>query len=344
MSIISMKRYMGDAPDDTTFRRTISNLMQAMVLHAVRGDHSDYEKFRADSDEIDAAAPADAGAEDLLKLAHAAIEKLAEYNRRTSHLIHLQGAELHKMIGMLTDTVIEVGSCGDQSSKRLKAIERQLGETVALQDVKSLRESLRECLSNLREEADRQRSEAEAASARMREHLGSARDRVQHLTEGQGERCKVTGLPLQEEAEIAMANALERPHGQGYVAAFLVDRIQVVNLRFGYAVGDRLVAEVARSVRRELTERDRLFRWRGPGLVALIDRDERVDVIRRQMARASVISKAQMFQIGQREVMVPVSASWRLFPLTAPLKSVLSRVQHFICEGPAAATPGNTPW
>ncbi|HML16974.1 MAG TPA: diguanylate cyclase [Bryobacteraceae bacterium] len=337
MSIISLRRYMNESQEDLVFRRTISTLMQGMVLHAVQGDPSAHEKLQAAIDEIDAGLPDSAYAEEVLNAAGIAIQRLAEYNDRTSRFIGLQSAELHHMIAMLTDTVISVGSCTEYSTERLKEIEQQLEQAVALDEVQQLKRRLGECLASLREESARQKAEAAAASSWMREQLASARYRVEHLAQGCGEIDQLTGLPAQVDAEIAIADALEHPNRRTYLAAFLADRIQAVNLRFGYAVGDRLLAAVAQMVRSQLSGQDRLFRWRGPGVVALIDRYESLELIRAQMARASVSPTQQMFEIEGRQVMIPVSAAWCLFPLNSPLDVIIQRVHSFIAGTPAEA-------
>lgn len=337
MPIISLKRYMNESKEDVIFRRTISVLMQGMVLHAVRGDRVDHERLNAAFEQIDAGLPDDADASELLKVAAVAIQKLAEHNDRTTRFIQLQSTELHNMIGMLAETVIGLGSWAENSSVHLKEIEQQIKQAGALDQVQQIKHRLGECLANLREESNRQKAEACAASTKMQESLSRAQEGIRPLAEG-GEIDKVTGLPMQADAENAIADAIEHPNGRMYVAAFLADRIQAINLRFGFAVGDRLLAAVAQSVRSQLSGRDRLFRWRGPAVVGLLERRESIDLIRGQMARASVAPKEQMFDVGGRQVLIPVSAAWCLFSLNQPLETVLDRIEHFVAGTRAEAS------
>ena len=62
-----------------------------------------------------------------------------------------------------------------------------------------------------------------------------------------------------------------------------------------------------------------------------------MELIRGQMARASVASKQQTFDVGGRQVLIPVSAAWCLFPVTQTLEAVIERLQTFIAGTGAEA-------
>ena len=117
---------------------------------------------------------------------------------------------------MLTETLISIGSGAEQSSDHLKEIEHQIRQAGALDEVQQIKHRLGECLASLREEAARQKAEASAASAKMREHLGRAHDSLQPSAVAR-ELDKLTGLPAQADAEIAIADALEHPNGRMYL-------------------------------------------------------------------------------------------------------------------------------
>jgi GGDEF domain-containing protein len=330
MSLTTLKAYLTGTEEAGMFRRVISLLLQGISLHAVEGDRADYDRFRSDFDRIQASLGKDSSGQELLVAAGAANQALADYGQRTTRFIRQQGAVLHNMISMLTETMVSIGAGSESSAEHLQAIEKELARAVVIEDVQTLKLRLAECLKNLREEVARQKVQAQAQARQIQQHLEHARDCAQDTPDVDGEIDPTTGLRTRSAAKSAFHAALQRP-GRKYVVAAVVNRIQSVNRRFGYAVGDRLLKTVSDLFGGTLAKTDRLFRWRGPALVALLEREEPIDVVQAEIRRISAKRIEGALEIGEG-VLLPVSASWQVLPLNASAGDTAKAIENFIAS------------
>jgi GGDEF domain-containing protein len=110
-----------------------------------------------------------------------------------------------------------------------------------------------------------------------------------------------------------------------------VNRIQSVNRRFGYAVGDRLLKTVSDHFGGTLVKTDRLFRWRGPALVALLEREEPIDVVQTEIRRISAKRIEGALEVGEG-VLLPVSACWLVLPLNTSAGDMAKSIENFIAS------------
>ena len=345
MSFVTLTRYLtGPGEEQATFRRVISLLLQGMTLHAVQGDTADFESFRDDFNRIQTEASEEVPAQELLVAAGAAVQALSDHNQRTTRFIHRQGVELQNMISMLAQTVITIGDVSQRSSHRLMEIEKQMEGASAIEDVQSLKLRLGECLTSLREEAGRQKSDAQSRAAAIERQLENSRDRVgsllpvaagidtltrlpdQAMEEGID---TLTGLPNQATAEAAFHEAAQKA-GPTYVVTAVVNRIQAVNIRYGNAVGDQVIKALADSIRTHLSGQDLLFRWRGPAIVALIERHETIDAVWTDIRRISGQRLEKTFEVSGRQVLIPISAAWSVIELIPPVADAFRSVQTFV--------------
>jgi len=124
----------------------------------------------------------------------------------------------------------------------------------------------------------------------------------------------LAGLPGRAEAEEIIREALRRG-SPIFAAVFLVDRINVVNDCFGYALGDRLLLEFHQQLKAKLPAKDSICRWSGTCFVALIERRtslERVEAeIRHLVAQEAEIA----IPLGAGAMVLAATADWAVFPL-----------------------------
>lgn len=96
---------------------------------------------------------------------------------------------------------------------------------------------------------------------------------------------------------------------------FGIERMAIINARFGYRVGDQMIAGLRQHLTDNLPEGDRLFRWRGPYLLALIERDMAAGLPSLEMALIGAWCSEYEIKVRDREALIPVSVSWQMFPL-----------------------------
>jgi diguanylate cyclase (GGDEF)-like protein len=233
-------------------------------------------------------------------------------------------AELQNIIGMLTRAVATFGSACDRSVARLQKIECQLEQASGSEDVPLLKRSIQECLESIRDETLKQKAE------RARTH-----EMLQVLETSHSAPAKapdpVTGLPNRLEAEAALAAAAE---GQtpAYVAMLLVDRVALINSRYGHAAGDEVLKLFLESLQTRVLPDDRIFRWSGPAFVVILERTDRLEKVR-HLFRAVVPGKIERtIHAANRTALISISSTWTLLPVVVPPADVIEELDKFLAN------------
>jgi GGDEF domain-containing protein len=98
------------------------------------------------------------------------------------------------------------------------------------------------------------------------------------------------------------------------ICIFLVDRLAALNSRFGRKVGDEILLLVAEHLGRKLPDTSPPFRWSGPAFVAVVGgASQRTEF---QIKKIATTKLEKSFEANGRSVLLPISFSVRLQPLT----------------------------
>jgi len=314
MALISLKHYLDADSDRAPLRQIVSHLIAGIGSSAVEGDAAECAAFRGELRQIGDGLGADLPPGNLLAVAESALQALAVHNKRIQSLLADQRSEMTHILGMLQDTVISVAGENIRAGKRLREITLELEQSGALTDLRVLKGRLAECLKGLQEEALQQKADAAVTIQKLqmtieRTQSGSVA-RTPHRLD------PVTGLRCRDDALIAMQAAIDGGARQ-YAVAMVVNRVQMINLRFGHEVGDRMLLGFKEHMERQLAPSDQLFRWSGPALVAIIARPEPIGNVRVEVKRMLESKIEVIYNGGGRSVLIPVSAGWLALPLVS---------------------------
>jgi diguanylate cyclase (GGDEF)-like protein len=197
-----------------------------------------------------------------------------------------------------------------------------------IEDVRVLRMQLDECLETIREEIRRQETDSRASESQISVTNAESSTVIAPRAE---EVDAVTGLPGRAAAE----RALEEPRTCGeksYAVAVVANRLASINSRFGYAVGDRLLRKLSDGVRTGLSMDDRVFRWSGPCLLALLLRTTPQHELNIELQRITSTFKEELVEIGNRSVLLPISATWAVFPFNEPPRVIRQKIDQFVAS------------
>jgi GGDEF domain-containing protein len=312
--------------------RVITLLLQGLALHAVEGEPEEYERFREcvlkeiESFEAD---PANR----LLMTTGAVLKQLEEYNRHTSRVLKAQALERQAMIAMLSQTIVKLGAVGERTAARLQEIESKLERASELDDVRSLRARLAECLENIRESRQQHWADSQAVVENARSQMpGQGAGPALEIPDA------VTGLPDMR----AALRELAAPSPDGlslYVAAFAANRLRAINARFGYAVGDMILNAVKEQIEQRVSAGDRLFRWRGPCIVALMPRPDSLLNVRREVARIGSFRQERTIEIGNRMILLPITCVSTVIPAEGLPAETAAQVDAFVAQAEPPEPP-----
>jgi GGDEF domain-containing protein len=295
----------------------------------VEGDRAGYDAFRTEMEQIRQRAIQDATPESLFVTAGSAVQAMENYNRQISAFLRKQGSELQCIVSMLFETIITIGGENMRSAQRLQELGDKLERVGALEDLQKLKSSLGDCLHSFREEAQRQKAESEETIQSLQQEIERVHERAGSATFE--DLDPVTTLPRQAAGLQAMQEAIQSGKRR-YVVAMVVNRMQSVNARFGFHVGDRILRAFKENVEKQLMRADKLFRWEGPAIVVMLERKEPIEQVRAQIRRILDGRLEEIFDVEGRSVMIPISAAWSAFTLMPPLANATKQIQAFIAS------------
>lgn len=312
--MLSLKKKRAPVGEDlsNTLLLVIETLLRALEVHSVRGDPADHERFQAD---IGGLREAFGGrsAQAMLTAADSAKKMVEEYNQRAAHFLRMQALERQKVADKLTDTLAAVTGCPERSILQLRDLEHRIAKARSIEEVKKYGAQLSECLEGLREDNSRRMQ-------RMEQVLSALRRKVQSLPwEGPGDDVPhdldaSVELPSRPKAEAALEKVM-LAGGYGFVVAYVVDRVQLINARFGYAVGDEILAMFQEHLKQGLKKGDQLFRWTGPAFLVLMDRTSLAGGVRAEVNHLTSAKLETTVHLERRSVLLPVTARSAIFSL-----------------------------
>lgn len=308
----SIRRHMDSQEQELNeaLIRSLRLLIQGIELHSFQGDEADYTRFREDLQRLQASWAEPPTPTDVLVTTGALLKSYEEYNRRAKVFFGVQTAELQTMVGMLTKTLASIASASERSVQRLQTIERQIQKASVIEDYLLLKVRLEECLGNLGDEIEHQKLAAVSASA-LQEQLVQ---RAPAGNVGDLETDKVTGLRTRAVAERKIEACLQAKRPT-YAALFILDRLALMNARYGYAVGDEMLRFMVQNIGQGLSGDDALFRWAGPAVLAVLERARPAAEVRTEILRITAKKLTRNIETSGRSVMLPLAVTWALFPL-----------------------------
>jgi GGDEF domain-containing protein len=329
MPIVSIKRFLETASDEP-LRLAVALLIEKLAdCAALEGDAQALDDFRAEILGIREGVTPDLPTENVLVLAQAAARAQETYNRRLSKGIEKQGADFHVIIRMLQESLVTIAGEKASSVEELTKIGEQLERSNAFGDIHSLKQHLSSCLTGLRAEIEREKTSSRTLIEKLQTELGGFRGGgVAALSR---ELDPATRLPRQEDCMTAIRHAIDSGT-RCFALVMVINRVQRINARFGRDAGDRMLCRFKEHVEKQFSSSDRLFRWMGPAMVGLLERQEAFELVRAQVRRMLEIPIQENYEIGDRSVLIPISAAWSLTLLNSTAEATDQQIQTFIAS------------
>ena len=82
-------------------------------------------------------------------------------------------------------------------------------------------------------------------------------------------------------------------------------------------------------VQKQLATDDRLFRWGGPALLALLPRTDNIEIVRSEVGRIMATRLEHTIETPSRSMLVPIAARWTLFPMMAAPRLMFQKIDAF---------------
>lgn len=333
MDLISIKRYLDLPGNDSRepserHQRMLELLVETVTEHPVDVDNAECERFKTEIAKIQQQFAVDTSNEQFSLAVSAISQALERHNRAVGNLVRRQGGELQNMVAMLTQTIKGLGSASDLSAKNLESIAGQLKRASALEDIYQLRVRLGQCLKNVRDEAVRQRSESQSSLQTLKHELAATQQRLSHHGI-ETDVDRVTGFAGRSAAEVAVHEVAEAEETH-YVVVAVLGKMQAINARFGYAVGDELLCEFAARVAGRLCSRAAFYRWSGPTVIGILQRSEAQNAICAEVAKVVEMPISKSMVSGEQNAFISTSAVSLVIAVAPPASDIIARIDSFV--------------
>ncbi len=301
----------------TAWQALACGVLEAIAIHSVRLDNASYDPFRQAISQIVELLTNNPNSSALVVAAGTACRRIEGYKRDTQQSLDRFVGEVHEMTKLLMSSANEVVDESHDSETTLRRMQERIGETVSAEDWNAVKRELTDTLNRLQEQsARRKKTTAKIVSAvqeravMTQKYLASVSARVAaesnalrfaHRPEPAASREApdgnqtgvtadatqlldvVTGLFNKMSFEEAILTT-EAPRKGMYLAVFYIQAMEHINAHYGDKVGDdALLYCIQTLTMRLLRPTDRLFRWRGPLLCALVEREDSLPAVRREI-------------------------------------------------------------
>ena len=324
MALLSVKRFLTQLEEEAAYRRVISMLLEAVATNAISLDGDACRSFCERIGEIRRALASETTVEALLVDAGAAAQAIGEYAQKTTRLLHMQSAEMQNMMALLAGASADTGGVGGRVLAPIEKIGDGLERVAAVEDASTQKTRLRERLGDRPEEAKQPKAGPDQMVEALRLDVSRRQAASRDLA-----LDPVTELPGEIAAQAQFLSAL-RAGEQKHVAVFVLGSAQRINLRFGRAAGDQVLRALKQYLAGRLESGDRMFRWPGPAIVALLASTEPFERIRARMKRFLEKPIERTFDINGRSVLINLSIAWSVFALSLPLAVPNRQIHDFI--------------
>jgi GGDEF domain-containing protein len=329
MAIVSIKRFL-ESGGESSLREAVALLTGKLGDCVVmEGDQQPLEDFRKEIRAVQEALTPDLPAENVLVLARSVAESQETYNRRVTRAIDRQAGDFQVIVRMLQESLIKIAGEKTDSIEGLARISQELERGTAFRDLQSLKQHLGTCLADLRVEIEREKTASRALIEKLQGEISSFTESGK--TAISRDLDPATELPRQEDSMAAIRQAIDSGT-RHFALVMVVNRVQRINARFGREAGDRMLCRFKEHVEQQLFASDRLFRWTGPAIVAILERPEAFDLVRAQIRRILEIPIQENYDIGDRAVLIPISAAWSLTLLDGTAEAIGKQIQTFIAS------------
>ncbi|HYM13784.1 MAG TPA: diguanylate cyclase, partial [Bryobacterales bacterium] len=175
--------------------------------------------------------------------------------------------ELKRIINLLTEHAMRLDTENKQFYLELRSAVQTFQDISQIEDITYMRKKLTERVTQLQETVQYQEASSGGVVAQLQQELEQAHKQIAVLSEGVT-ADSLTRLPSRQIAEKIIREQVETAEGFA-VAMVVIDRLDMMNLRYGVSVGDEVVRHFAKELREKAPERIFLCRWSGPAFVGV---------------------------------------------------------------------------
>lgn len=328
--MVSIKRYLNNNAAESVIRQAVALLVEKLGRSAVDDDQRETVEFRRDIQSIVEALTPELPYDNVLTLAESAAQALETHNRQVTVHIGRQRRDFQEIVKTVQSSLVSIAGESNECIQTLVGIGQDLERGTGFRDLPSLKLHLETCLTGVKEQIEREKAASKSTIERLQIVIEELRESAGGNLNGD---VSVAAIAARDQnACITAIGEAIRKGTRHYVVVMVVNRIQPINARFGREAGDWMLERFRKHVESQLLPSDRLFRWTGPAMVALLERPKPIDELRGMAKRMLDTPIDETYEVGERSILIPISAAWSIFMLTPDSEAAEKQIHTFIAS------------
>jgi GGDEF domain-containing protein len=337
---------MATQPQTSDALEALRLLLDGISAHAVFDNSEEYTALRREFSRLRGQLNSD---RDAIRVVRTALNQLLAHNARVTRSVRTVRSALPSILSRLTASLQSVHEINESTFGRLETIQKQLAESSSAADLESLRSSLALLLESAKFDGLKQSS---LVSDTISQVIRDCRQFAELPVEPEATAVaddsaarnvdSLTGLPNRARAERAIVQLVKEEGA--YVSVFHLNRLPLIQSRFGIRGRDQAVLQFAQYLAQLLAEPDTLFRWAEAVFVGIVfDCISSGHVVYKE--DLTLFLRAQQsvhLELGGRSALVSVLCRYRQFRLRSVAPDAVFRQIDAFVDGAAAsaAEPG----
>lgn len=309
--MLSINTFLSSPKDSRidALNRVISVLLQGMSLHSFCHDENEFAGFQRSLRRLREEIQSVHDEDTALILAGSAIRTLEEHSSSAMRAVAEKQKDMECALELVSQSLLTVSQASDADAAELRESARDLTAARTVTGLGAAQIRLSTCLERIRLHVQRANE-----ALQMPPRAGAS-----------AETDPVTGLPDSRIAMDALAAAwTQRQHY--FAALFGVQRLNTVSTRYGFQAGDEMLRVMTQHLGSYFENDHLLFRWRGPCLLALLDKKAGETRITADLQRLVSARLEHTISKNSRQITLPVSICWGMVPLDA--NGIEEMIQH----------------
>ncbi len=319
----SLKRLWGaeKESEEAALQRVILLLLDASADHAAELDPEECAFYRSALRKVKEGFLNYSAVEDIATLGGGAAKSIATYNESVEKYHRGHDFELRGIVSIMGAALRRLSAGAETASQNLRRVERDLARASQIDDIRLLKSKLAATLEDICHEAERQ----EVLSTELRADLAD-------LPASVATPDPSGGTQQLREAEEAISQAAAA--GNHCLVVVVLERLETINARFGYEVGDQILHVFSKHVTESFPAPDQVFRWRGPCFVAIVSRPAGIEAVRTEVRRLTSARLEHSVDNGGRSMLLTVARSATVLPLGRRLDAlgISKKIDGFAAE------------
>jgi diguanylate cyclase (GGDEF)-like protein len=258
------------------YRRMVESILHTTREHILVTDTEEHTWFCASLENFMERLREDSSPTNVEVVGALVTKTLADHYSKVSRQAETREQELKRIINLLTECAGRLDNQNRQFYVQLRQSVQNFQSISQLEDIAFLRKKLSEQVSHLQDAVGRQEASAGGLVARLQAELDAARNEIEALSQA-ASTDPLTQLPARRAAEKLIRELVEQDEPFS-IGIAVIERLDLINLRYGSLVGDSVLRRFSRVLRSQLPKRALLCRWGGPAFVAVLERTPAADL------------------------------------------------------------------